>query len=290
MPLGLLRLLDLASGVFYKLELLQGHRVAMSGETGGYFDYIIPAVVSADTVMIDVKIAFFSGLMGFLGLLLYISISCKMFFGAKAARRVMALARVLIVCELMLMVWLLDWSLNYDNLANRSSQPKIVFSTSYTVSYIHHWPRAAFGMVFLGVGMFGDLHPAPCIIACLACIYNILFDSVSAVEVRDHLSAVIQYASPSGDYTKDGLLTYYYRDIVSIAFSSAIMFCVLQYLVLVGFFQPQLIPLDVMMGGEENRSASMRRDRTQRMKTQIEHGVANGKVELPEEEDMPLRG
>ena len=256
--------------------------------SNGYFDYIIPAAVSADEVLVHVKYAFFSGLVAFLGLLLYITLTCKMFFGAKAARRVMALARVLIVVELTLLVWLLDWSMNYDNLANRSSVPKISFSTSYTVSFIHHWPRPALGMIFLGVGMFGDLHPAPCVIACLTCIYNILFDAASAIEVRDHLSAVIQYGSPSGDYTKDGLLTYYYRDIISIAFSSAILFCVLQYLVLVGFFQPQLIPVDVMMGGDENRPASMRRDRTSRMKAQIEHGLADGTVHIPHELDMPI--
>lgn len=261
----------------------------MSGDAAGYFDYILPAVESTDKVILEVKYAFFSGLVAFLGLLLYITLTCKRFFGPKAARHVMALARVLIVCELALMIWLLDWSLNYDNLANRTSQPRIVFSTSYSISFIHHWPRAGFGMVFLGVGMFGDLHPAPCIVTCLTCIYNILFDAVSATEVRDHLNAVIQYGSPSGDYTKDGLLVYYYRDIVSIAFSSAIMFCILQYLVLVGFFQPQLIPLDQVIGGEENRTASMRRDRTLRMKTQIERGVLAGEVQLPDEEDMPLR-
>jgi hypothetical protein len=252
-----------------------------------YFDYILPAFESTDSVIMHIKYAFGAGLCAFLALLMYICLTCKMFFGAKAARRVMALARILIFCEIVLQFWLLDWAVRYDMLANRSSVPRITFSTSYSVSFIHHWPRPIIGIVFIGVGLFGDFHASLSLLAVLACLFLILFDAASAVEVRDHLSAVIQYGSPIGDYTKNGLLIYYYRDIVSVGLSSAVMFCLLQYLVLVGFFQPNLIPLEAVQGGESNRAASMRRDRAVRLQHTVERKMAEGAMYVPKEEDMP---
>ena len=255
----------------------------------GYFDYVIPAFASTDTVMMHVKIAFGSGLMLFLTLLLYICVSCKMFYGAKAARRVMALSRMLVTCACVTMIWMLDWSMGYDCLANRSSVPQIRFSGIYVISFIHHWPRPVIGLISIGCGLIGDLHPALCIISALGCLFIILFNALSCVEIMQHYNAVVSYGSPSGDYSKDGLLTYYWRDIVGIACCSASMFCILHYLVIVGFLQPQLIPYDIAVGGEENRAASMRRDRLGRLQTQIMEGVKAGTTHLETKEELAAK-
>ena len=251
-----------------------------------YFDYVLPALHSQDGVLMHVKYAFGAGLALFLTFLLYISLSCKMFYGAKAARRVMALGRILITFTCVTLIWMLDWSIGYDCLANRSSLPKIQFSGTYVISFVHHWPRPVIGLLSIGCGLIGDLHPAPGIICVLGCLFLILFNAFSCTEITNHLYAILSYGSPSGDYTKNGLLMYYYRDIVGIACASASMFCMLQYLVLVGFFQPQLIPYDVVFGGEKNRPASMRRDRLGRLQTQIMEGVRAGTVHLETREEI----
>ena len=270
-----------------RLSSFTWDQLAMSDEA--YFDYVLPAFTSTETVVMHVKIAFGCGLALFLVLLAYITVSCKMFYGAKAARRVMALGRILCTCACLTMIWMLDWSMGYDCLANRNSVPQIRFSGIYVISFIHHWPRPVIGLISIGCGLIGDLHPTLCIICVLGCLFIIFFNALSCVEITQHYNAVTSYGSPSGDYTKNGLLTYYWRDICGIAFSSASMFCMLQYLVIVGFLQPQLIPYDIAFGGEENRPASMRRDRMGRLQTQIVEGVKNGTVHLETHEEIAAK-
>ena len=67
------------------------------------------------------------------------------------------------------------------------------------------------------------------------------------------------------------------------------MFCILHYLVIVGFLQPQLIPYDIAVGGEENRAASMRRDRLGRLQTQIMEGVKAGTTHLETREELAAK-
>lgn len=250
-----------------------------------YFDYVLPAFTSTDTVILHVKIAFGSGLALFLALLLYIGVSCRIFYGAKAARRAMALSRVLVTCACVIMIWILDWSISYDCLANRFSVPQIRFSGIYVVSFIHHWPRPVIGLISIACGLIGDLHPTLCILSALGSLFIIFFNALSCVEISQHYNAVVSYGSPSGDYTKDGLLMYYWRDIIGIACSSASLFCILHYLVLVGFFQPQRIPYDIAVGGEEHRALSMRRDRNGRLHSQILEGIKAGTVHLEAKEE-----
>jgi hypothetical protein len=262
------------------------HRAMDSAEVTQYYwlDEIEPAALTQEKVFFDIKVAFLSGLAAFVLCLIYIGCTCRYFWGAKAARHTIAIQRFLVMLHIINDVILLTWTLSISNPTRTTSWPTVRLNSTSILSYVHDWPRGTVYILFIMMGIAGDYHASFDILTICGCLMTFLFDSISALEITAYISAIKSYEAPSGDYTITGLRIYYYRDIVGIAISSMLIFCVFHFMVIVGIMgEPRYIPNNVLHGNDEDRGLTARKQRYEYLKSIIEKKKALGQL-VPDDE------
>lgn len=131
-------------------------------------------------------------------------------------------------------------------------------------SWLYSYGRPTGGLVFIGVGMLGEIHPAPRYVCMLGCMFQVVCDSLSAFQVRDYYRQVKYHEAPANGYSDSEILTYYWRDIISIGFCTTACLLMVLLTVQVGFCEPQFIHPSQIGGKELDRYAAMRGNKEKR--------------------------
>jgi len=219
---------------------------------------------------------------GFVGYVIFFPLyrSRKSFWDAIAARRVMGGLRVLLFINTLSCLVLLY-------LVAALGRPIPVPYKSYALAYgsnnsgswIFDYPRPVWGLVIIGIGVFGDMHPAPRILCMLGCLLQMLCDGISYVFVNDYIVQHDTYAAPfEGIYTSGAMIVYKYRDIVSMALNVWILLLCAHLTCLVGWCEPQLITYQMIVGGQLDRCEIMRMQVDKRSKLSEEKKFAQSPV------------
>jgi hypothetical protein len=204
-----------------------------------WFDKIIPAaIISTNEIIIEIRWAFLCGLFLLIIMFLFEKIILKQspFGGPKAARFSLFILVIIIIIHIITTILFLYWSVNYNNMVARTSWPRLLVGTKYEMSYIQHYPRAVTSLVFVTIGLGAGYHPLLAILCILASILDLICSIISCIEMRDYLNQCITMSAPlGGDWTKNGIMLYYYRDLFSIALSSCIIFTALHVMIIMGY-------------------------------------------------------
>ena len=273
-----------------------------------WFDKIQPSWASTNEVIATVRWAFLSGLAVLVLLLVFEELSGRAAFGGPiAAHKSVWFSRFLIVLHFLCNAILLHWSVYYDNMVARTSWPRILVGTKYEMSWLHHMPRAVTSLFFVGAGVGAAYHSFPALLCVLACFLDLISSIISAVELRDYINQSLSNGAPlGGDWTKDTIMWYYYRDITSIALSSAVLFSVLHVMILLGYMgsplrhlpgnggaawedgRDRLLTYDKVAGGHLDRAARLREQRDKQLMKRVLTGKRTsnrGAFEAVEEDE-----
>jgi hypothetical protein len=117
------------------------------------------------------------------------------------------------------------------------------------------------GIVLISFGMIAGTHFIPRYLCAIGCLVEAAMDSLSAYQVRDYYTQMIEKAAPGFNYSSTMLLYYYWRDISSIALCMYTFFLTVHTCCILGFWSPQLIPYNLIDSPELDRCEIMRQQR-----------------------------
>jgi len=217
------------------------------------------AVQSDELALMHIKISFLVGV-AFFVLICPLYKSRKSYFDAIAARNVIGLTRAFIFVELLLIFIL--YYFYFEKGALMDMHQYLGYGNGD--SWLYTYGRPSAGLVFIGIGMFAEMHPAPRYLCLVGCMVEVLGDALSAFQVRDYYMQVKYHSAPSNGYTENEILAYYWRDIVSLGVCTTVCLLVVLLTVQVGFCEPQLIHPSQISGQELDRYAAMRRNKENR--------------------------
>lgn len=185
--------------------------------------------------------------------------SRKSFIDAIAARKSVKILKLLIALETVLCLPLLYSVYYYGNpISTPLSSYALPYSSTSSTSWVYGHGRPLFGIVFVGIGVFGDMHPAPRYVCIISALFQGILDAMSSVLVYSYRQQVMTNGAPSGNFTSASMAFYMYRDLLS--------FAVLVYLVLMcshvscvlGWCAPHYISFPVLAGGHLDRCEVLR--------------------------------
>lgn len=217
------------------------------------------AIGSSDIALSHIKFAFLVGLAAFVILLPFCR-SRKSFFDALAARRTIGFARAFICFEVLLLFCLYYFYFEHGQPMRMHQN----LSYGNGDSWLYTYGRPTAGLVFIGIGMLGEVHPFIRIACMLGCLVEVLGDALSASQVRDYYRQVMYHDAPRYGYTSRELLAYYWRDIFSIGTCTTIFLFIGLLTAMMGFCEPQLIHPSLVSGNDLDRYTAMRNSKDQR--------------------------
>jgi hypothetical protein len=240
-------------------------------------EYLPEAIESDDLSLTHIKYAFLAGLAIFV-LLLPFCCSRKSFFDALAARHTLWFARVFIFTEMLLIFCLYYFYFEHGEPVRMHKY----LAYGNGESWLYSFGRPTAGLVFIGVGMLGEVHPVIRFLCMIGCMVEIMGDALSAYQVRDYYRQVTYHSAPRYGYTSKELLAYYWRDIFSIAACTAVFMLTALLTVMMGFWEPQFIHPSLVSGKDLDRYTAMRNSKDQRkimamdglLGVQKDHGLA----------------
>lgn len=227
--------------------------------TGLVTESLPDAVGSNDLALSHIKFSFLIGAGIFLLLFPFYK-SRKSFFDAIAARKVIGFARAFIFAEILLIFILYYFYFEKGPLLGLHQY----LSYGNGDSWLYTYGRPTGGLVFIGIGMLGEMHPVPRYLCMVGCMFQVVCDSLSAFQVRDYYGQVKYNSAPANGYSDSEILTYYWRDIISIGFCTVACLLMVLLTVQVGFCEPQFIHPSQIGGKELDRYAAMRGNKEKR--------------------------
>jgi hypothetical protein len=224
---------------------------------------IVTSFSSSLTALSHIKYSFFVGI----GIFLVCFVFCrskKSFFDVIASRKVMKCLRTLIFFELCCLGVLFYFYFEYGSPILMNAQFSYG-SSSYSGNWLFSFPRPVTGLVLIGMGLFGDNHSIIRVFCMIGCGIQMIGDACSAYQVNDYRNQQLKNSAPHyNGYTPDTLLTFYWRDIVSIAVCTAALLLAAHMTNIVGWCNPPLIHPSLISGAEYDRYAVMKRNREDR--------------------------
>lgn len=217
------------------------------------------AVTSNNAVFVDVKWSVFIGIIIFIILYPFYrhKNSC---FNAIAARSLLRFLRLFILIELVLIFILFTFYLNYEKLIQYNS----IFAYGNGDDWLYGYSRPTFGLCFIGLGLFGEVHPAIRITCLIGALFQFTCDFFSAYEVHNYYYQVEHLDAPSHGYSHRMYATYYWRDIISTCVNIIIALICCQLCTIIGWCEPQLIHPSLISSKDLDRYQSMHYSRAMR--------------------------
>lgn len=224
------------------------------------FQDIPAAFASKDLVLDHIKLSFIIGLGVFIVLFPFYR-SKRSFFDAIAAHNVIRMARFFIIVEFGCVVMLFYFYFS------RGSPLSLHAPLSYGNgdSWVYGYGRPGATLVFVCVlGLAGEQHPFIRLAAVAGCLVEIVGDALSAYQVHDYYEQVVRLSAPGNGYSPTQLLHYYYRDLVALGVTTAVLMQLAFLACIVGCWPPQLIHPAAISGYELDRFAVLRENRRRR--------------------------
>lgn len=217
------------------------------------------AVTSSNVVFVDVKWSVFIGIIIFIILYPFYrhKNSC---YNAIAARSLLRFLRLFILIELILIIILFTYYLNYEKLIQYNS----IFAYGNGDDWLYGYSRPTFGLCFIGIGLFGELHPAIRITCLIGALFQFTCDFFSAYEVHNYYYQVEHLDAPNHGYSHRMYATYYWRDIISTCVNIIIALICCQLCIIIGWCEPQLIHPSLISSKDLDRYQSMHYSRAMR--------------------------
>ncbi|RYH13042.1 hypothetical protein EON65_36615 [archaeon] len=186
--------------------------------------------------------------------------SRKSFFDAIAGRRVAKALRTFAFLEMMCLAVLFYQYLTVGNPIYLHA----ALDYGNGDSWLYGYGRPSAGVIFIGLGLFGALYPVPRTLCILGCVVQIVCDGISAFQIRDYYRQVLNKSAPGNGYSEQGLMVYYWRDIVSIALTITVLMLACFLSTILGWCDPQLIHPSQVTGNDADRFDAMHRMRLKR--------------------------
>ena len=211
------------------------------------------ALSSYQITLVDLKFSFIVGLAVFL-IFSPLYGSRKSFFDAIAARNVVTFARFFVFAEILLLLILFYFYFEHG------SPLKLHQWLGYGNgdSWLYTYGRPTGGLVFISMGMLAEVHPLNRILCIIGCCGQMFGDALSAYQVNDYINQVASNHAPNNNYTRNEMLAYYWRDIVSFGVCTMLLLLVGLLTVILGCCEPQLIHPSLVSGNDLDRYAAMR--------------------------------
>lgn len=131
-------------------------------------------------------------------------------------------------------------------------------------SWIYSVANPLFGIIFIGIGFFGDAHPLFRITCLIGCGGEVFGNSLIIYQVYYYIQQVMSNSSPSYKYSLYGLRMLYWSNVVSIAMCTFIFMTSALLCCIVGWCSPQLIHPSHISGRDMDRCEVMRTQRLHR--------------------------
>jgi len=155
---------------------------------------------------------------------------------------------------------LFSYYLNYEKLIQNNS----IFSYGNGDDWLYGYARPIFGLCFIGIGLFGEIHPAIRIICMIGALFQFTCDFFSAYEVHNYYHQVEHLNAPNHGYSYKMYTTYYWRDIISTSVNIIIALICCQLCTIIGWCEPQLIHPSLISSKDLDRYQSMHYSRAMR--------------------------
>jgi hypothetical protein len=163
-----------------------------------------------------------------------------------SARKVSYVVKILVILELFLILPLISCVVSWGS-------PVVLYSHGLHYYWTFGYGRPVFGIVFICLGIFSDMHALARYLCVIGALVQAAFDAVSSVEVSDYIDQVKNFHASNGNYTNQTLSLYYWRDIASFGCCVLLVLTCLHLACIVGLFQPQLISYPQIAGGQIDR-------------------------------------
>lgn len=187
-------------------------------------------------------------------------VSRKSWCDAISARAILKFLRTAIffetICNLMLLYFVID-----------AGSPLSLYEiTSYGKgqgSWVYGYGRPMFGLIMIGVGSVGDMHPLPRYCCFFGALIGVIGDALSAYQVGNYIQSISDQNAPlTGKYTETSMEVYFWRDIVSFGLGVWISLLIVHCICVIGLWQPPFISFQSIMGGDFDRCEVMRSQRS----------------------------
>lgn len=222
------------------------------------------AFQSKEAAILYIKYAFITGLGVFI-LSLPFCRSKKSFFDPIAAKKILKYLRTAVFLELFCLGILFYFYITYGIPLILNAQ----FSFGniyYSGNWLYSFPRPTFGVIFITMGMFAESHPIIRVFCMIGCIAQVFGDAFSAFQINDYRNQQLHNSAPrTNGYTPNILLSYFWRDIISIALSTYVFLMMAHLTNIVGWCDPQLIHPSLLTGRDYDRYSAMKRNRGERI-------------------------
>lgn len=223
----------------------------------------LPDSIESDQLQLThIKYSFVAGFAIFI-LLFPFYFSRRSLFGlfdAVAARKVLRFARFFILIEIALVGILFYFYFEYGSPLEDNQQ----LAYGNGENWLYSYARPTAELVFIAIGLVGELHPAVRWMCLMGCAMAIMSDSFSAYQVRDYYYQVRNFDAPSNGYSDNAFLVYYWRDIIAIGICTTIFMQCSLLMVSTGCCDPQIIHPSFISFKDINRYRSMRQARDRR--------------------------
>lgn len=215
---------------------------------------------SDNTVLVHLTKSFILASIIFGVIVILFSIKKRSYFNSNSARTIIKFIRIYIGTEIILLFFLLYNKLFYGSpilhihaLSN--------FGYKINDSYIYGIWRPLAGIFLISFGFVGDMHYIPRLLCILGCLVEVICDSFSSFQIDDIIFQKLNRNYPTGEYSYNKLLYYYWRDIGSFGLSFCILMLMCYFSVLLGCYGKPMISYQSIEGGDIDRCKTMREQR-----------------------------
>ena len=182
--------------------------------------------------------------------------SAKKCGAERTMRLIMKLIRLLIIIEISLLITMILFKAMFGP----PFQVHIISDYGNGDSWIYGYGRPLLSLALIPSGLLCDMHTIFLYASLLGCIVEIVFDSISAVQVSDYQMQIIQHGAPIGRYTGMAYSIYIWRDCLSSGICLFLCLAYLYVLSMTGWFRGRRsLHYRQIEGGLLDRSAIMRK-------------------------------
>lgn len=175
-------------------------------------------------------------------------------FDVAVAKRVLIVMKVVSIIEVL---WTSPLLYSAIYLGCPIMNPGI--SSDNGLRWVYGFGRPSVGLTLIFFGLIAGMHPVARLLCITGSVQTIVFDSISAFQVRDYAIQITNNLAPlPGKFSFEALLMYYYRDIISISICSYLLLVTSFTMVVVGFCNPQVVPYVKLAVEELDRCEVMR--------------------------------
>jgi len=208
------------------------------------FEAIPTSITSNDWSLVHIKLSFSISVLLFF-------ISFPFYASRKSSWDVISAIRAIRVIRLWILVEFILISIIIYYLSTRGppisasdflSYGNIISNVQYlTGGWVFGFGKPICAVVFIGVGILGEMHPATRILCLVGCGIEVFGASLAAYEVQDLITQIQTNGTTSKTYTVSILQVYYWVNILSIAISTQILLISSYLCCLLGYINYELV-------------------------------------------------